>query len=98
MLPAEAGLPALLLLAPEGVAGLPGVSSHARECSAESALTLQALLSSPVDPKRRIQIGEKLTRGLGAGGNPQIGAVSISDVSLRHLAPNLDCLARIQHC
>lgn len=37
---------------------------------------VQALLSSPVDSKRRIQIGEKLTRGLGAGGNPQIGAVS----------------------
>ncbi|KAK9825287.1 hypothetical protein WJX74_006360 [Apatococcus lobatus] len=39
----------------------------------------QALLSSPVDPKRRIQIGEKLTRGLGAGGNPQIGAKAAAE-------------------
>ena len=33
----------------------------------------QALDESPVTPDRRIQIGEKLTRGLGAGGNPEIG-------------------------
>ncbi len=32
----------------------------------------QVLLTSPA--KIKIQIGEKLTRGLGAGGNPQIGA------------------------
>jgi len=32
----------------------------------------QVLLASPA--KIKIQIGEKLTRGLGAGGNPQIGA------------------------
>lgn len=33
----------------------------------------QALASSPIRPSSKLQIGEKLTRGLGAGGNPQIG-------------------------
>ena len=33
----------------------------------------QALAASPVDPANRIQIGGQLTRGLGAGGNPEIG-------------------------
>ncbi|DBA87456.1 TPA: Cell division protein FtsZ [Trebouxia sp. C0004] len=33
----------------------------------------QALASSPIKANSKIQIGEKLTRGLGAGGNPQIG-------------------------
>lgn len=33
----------------------------------------QALASSPIRPQSKLQIGEKLTRGLGAGGNPQIG-------------------------
>ena len=36
----------------------------------------QALASSPIRPQMKLQIGEKLTRGLGAGGNPQIGTVS----------------------
>eukprot|EP01026_Neomeris_dumetosa_P040043 TRINITY_DN3305_c0_g1_i8.p1 TRINITY_DN3305_c0_g1~~TRINITY_DN3305_c0_g1_i8.p1 ORF type:complete len:432 (-),score=74.38 TRINITY_DN3305_c0_g1_i8:86-1351(-) len=33
----------------------------------------QALQTSPVDDKNKVQIGEKLTNGLGAGGNPEIG-------------------------
>lgn len=33
----------------------------------------QALKMSPVSPEYRLQIGEKSTRGLGAGGNPEIG-------------------------
>ncbi|DBB18109.1 TPA: Cell division protein FtsZ [Trebouxia sp. C0006] len=33
----------------------------------------QALASSPIKTNSKLQIGEKLTRGLGAGGNPQIG-------------------------
>jgi len=35
----------------------------------------QALTKSPVDGARQIQIGAQLTRGLGAGGNPEIGQV-----------------------
>lgn len=33
----------------------------------------QALRMSPVDLENRLQIGQELTRGLGAGGNPDIG-------------------------
>ena len=33
----------------------------------------QSLLSSPVPTDKRVQIGNLLTRGLGAGGNPEIG-------------------------
>lgn len=33
----------------------------------------QSLQASPVDPNHRVQIGSLLTRGLGAGGNPEIG-------------------------
>lgn len=33
----------------------------------------QALTHSPIEPGQRIQIGGKLTRGLGAGGNPEVG-------------------------
>uniref|UniRef100_A0A7S0WSH6 Plastid division protein FtsZ n=1 Tax=Chlamydomonas leiostraca TaxID=1034604 RepID=A0A7S0WSH6_9CHLO len=33
----------------------------------------QALQTSPVDNRCKVQIGSKLTRGLGAGGNPEIG-------------------------
>ncbi|GBF98230.1 plastid division 2 [Raphidocelis subcapitata] len=33
----------------------------------------QALAASPVDANNKIQIGGQLTRGLGAGGNPEIG-------------------------
>jgi hypothetical protein len=37
---------------------------------------LQALAYSPLAPTNRLQIGGKLTRGLGAGGNPNVGYVS----------------------
>jgi hypothetical protein len=33
----------------------------------------QAMAMSPVPPENRLQIGQQLTRGLGAGGNPEIG-------------------------
>lgn len=34
---------------------------------------VQAMSMSPVFPENRLQIGQDLTRGLGAGGNPEIG-------------------------
>lgn len=34
---------------------------------------VQAMRMSPVFPENRLQIGQELTRGLGAGGNPDIG-------------------------
>ncbi|XP_068661811.1 cell division protein FtsZ homolog 2-2, chloroplastic [Aristolochia californica] len=34
---------------------------------------VQAMRMSPVSPDNRLQIGQELTRGLGAGGNPDIG-------------------------
>lgn len=34
---------------------------------------VQAMRMSPVFPENRLQIGRELTRGLGAGGNPDIG-------------------------
>nr|GMD88202.1 cell division protein FtsZ homolog 2-1, chloroplastic-like [Ipomoea batatas] len=34
---------------------------------------IQAMRMSPVFPQHRLQIGQELTRGLGAGGNPDIG-------------------------
>nr|GEV44154.1 cell division protein FtsZ homolog 2-2, chloroplastic-like [Tanacetum cinerariifolium] len=34
---------------------------------------VQALRLSPVFPNQRLQIGQELTRGLGAGGNPDVG-------------------------
>lgn len=34
---------------------------------------IQAIKMSPVYPENRLQIGQELTRGLGAGGNPEIG-------------------------
>ncbi|XP_065855750.1 cell division protein FtsZ homolog 2-1, chloroplastic [Euphorbia lathyris] len=34
---------------------------------------VQAMKLSPVFPENRLQIGQELTRGLGAGGNPEIG-------------------------
>ncbi|CAN6328068.1 unnamed protein product [Urochloa humidicola] len=33
----------------------------------------QAMRISPIGPENRLQIGQELTRGLGAGGNPEIG-------------------------
>ncbi|KAK4730773.1 hypothetical protein R3W88_023761 [Solanum pinnatisectum] len=34
---------------------------------------IQAMRMSPVNPEHRLPIGQELTRGLGAGGNPDIG-------------------------
>lgn len=34
---------------------------------------VQAMRMSPVFPTQRLQIGQELTRGLGAGGNPDVG-------------------------
>jgi len=34
---------------------------------------IQAMRLSPAYPENRLQIGQELTRGLGAGGNPEIG-------------------------
>uniref|UniRef100_A0A7N0UD30 Cell division protein FtsZ n=1 Tax=Kalanchoe fedtschenkoi TaxID=63787 RepID=A0A7N0UD30_KALFE len=34
---------------------------------------VQAMRTSPLSPDNRLQIGQQLTRGLGAGGNPDIG-------------------------
>ncbi|ONK57154.1 uncharacterized protein A4U43_C10F17160 [Asparagus officinalis] len=34
---------------------------------------IQAMRLSPIYPQNRLQIGQELTRGLGAGGNPEIG-------------------------
>ncbi|KAK9813054.1 hypothetical protein WJX72_008181 [[Myrmecia] bisecta] len=39
----------------------------------------QALASSPVSARNKLQIGEKLTRGLGAGGNPAIGTKAANE-------------------
>jgi cell division protein FtsZ len=34
---------------------------------------IQAMKMSPVLPENRLQVGKELTRGLGAGGNPDVG-------------------------
>ncbi|EOY33444.1 Tubulin/FtsZ family protein, putative isoform 4 [Theobroma cacao] len=39
----------------------------------------QAMKMSPVLPKNRLQIGKELTRGLGAGGNPETGMNAASE-------------------
>lgn len=62
----------------------------------------QALISSPIDGPHKIQIGQQLTRGLGAGGNPEIGLVRLScrldeTMTLRDNLPS-DRLRRILHC
>lgn len=52
---------------------------------ADALYHMQALASSPLPEPCRLQIGGKLTRGLGAGGNPGIGLVrtrSCWDVAL----------------
>eukprot|EP01025_Chloroclados_australasicus_P052804 TRINITY_DN616_c0_g1_i4.p1 TRINITY_DN616_c0_g1~~TRINITY_DN616_c0_g1_i4.p1 ORF type:complete len:572 (-),score=93.55 TRINITY_DN616_c0_g1_i4:1409-3124(-) len=49
----------------------------------------QALQNSPVDNRNKLQIGEQLTRGLGAGGNPEIGAKAASE-SVRKIEAALD--------
>ncbi|KAG4145579.1 hypothetical protein ERO13_A07G185100v2 [Gossypium hirsutum] len=65
------------------VIGVGGGGSNAVNRMIESALKgvefwivntdIQAMKLSPVFPEHRLQIGQELTRGLGAGGNPEIG-------------------------
>lgn len=65
------------------VIGVGGGGSNAVNRMIESAMQgvefwivntdVQAMRMSPVFPENRLQIGRELTRGLGAGGNPEIG-------------------------
>lgn len=65
------------------VIGVGGGGSNAVNRMIESAMKgvefwivntdVQAMRMSPVFPDNRLQIGQELTRGLGAGGNPEIG-------------------------
>ncbi|XP_052172573.1 cell division protein FtsZ homolog 2-1, chloroplastic [Diospyros lotus] len=65
------------------VIGVGGGGSNAVNRMIESAMTgvefwivntdVQAMRMSPVFSEHRLQIGQELTRGLGAGGNPEIG-------------------------
>lgn len=65
------------------VIGVGGGGSNAVNRMIESAMKgvefwivntdIQAMRMSPVFPENRLQIGQELTRGLGAGGNPEIG-------------------------
>ncbi|WCJ34318.1 Cell division protein FtsZ [Euphorbia peplus] len=65
------------------VIGVGGGGSNAVNRMIESAMKgvefwivntdVQAMRLSPVYPENRLQIGQELTRGLGAGGNPEIG-------------------------
>ncbi|XP_010244904.1 PREDICTED: cell division protein FtsZ homolog 2-1, chloroplastic [Nelumbo nucifera] len=65
------------------VIGVGGGGSNAVNRMIESAMKgvefwvvntdVQAMRMSPVFPENRLQIGKELTRGLGAGGNPDIG-------------------------
>lgn len=65
------------------VIGVGGGGSNAVNRMMESAMKgvefwivntdIQAMQMSPVYPENRLQIGQELTRGLGAGGNPDIG-------------------------
>ncbi|KAL8526348.1 hypothetical protein ACS0TY_015535 [Phlomoides rotata] len=65
------------------VIGVGGGGSNAVNRMIESAMKgvefwivntdIQAMRMSPVFPEQRLQIGQELTRGLGAGGNPDIG-------------------------
>lgn len=66
------------------VVGVGGGGSNAVNRMTESAMTgiefwivntdVQAMRTSPVDPGHRLQIGKDLTRGLGAGGSPDVGS------------------------
>nr|BAA96782.1 LlFtsZ [Lilium longiflorum] len=53
---------------------------------------VQAMRMSPVYPENRLQIGQELTRGLGAGGNPDIGmnAAKESKVSIEESVSGAD--------
>uniref|UniRef100_A0A0D9VWV4 Tubulin/FtsZ GTPase domain-containing protein n=1 Tax=Leersia perrieri TaxID=77586 RepID=A0A0D9VWV4_9ORYZ len=65
------------------VVGVGGGGSNAVNRMIESSMNgvefwivntdVQAIRMSPVHPQNRLQIGQELTRGLGAGGNPDIG-------------------------
>ncbi|EYU35483.1 hypothetical protein MIMGU_mgv1a006376mg [Erythranthe guttata] len=65
------------------VIGVGGGGSNAVNRMIESAMNgvefwivntdIQAMRLSPIFPDHRLQIGQELTRGLGAGGNPEIG-------------------------
>lgn len=65
------------------VVGVGGGGSNAVNRMIESSMNgvefwivntdVQAIRMSPVLPQNRLQIGQELTRGLGAGGNPDIG-------------------------
>ncbi|PIN16806.1 Tubulin GTPase [Handroanthus impetiginosus] len=65
------------------VIGVGGGGSNAVNRMIESAMNgvefwivntdVQAMKMSPVFPQHRLQIGQELTRGLGAGGNPDVG-------------------------
>lgn len=65
------------------VVGVGGGGSNAVNRMIESSMNgvefwivntdVQAIRMSPVLPHNRLQIGQELTRGLGAGGNPDIG-------------------------
>ncbi|XP_060177009.1 cell division protein FtsZ homolog 2-2, chloroplastic-like [Lycium barbarum] len=65
------------------VVGVGGGGSNAVNRMIESAMNgvefwivntdIQAIRMSPVFPENRLPIGQELTRGLGAGGNPDIG-------------------------
>ncbi|XP_039016071.1 cell division protein FtsZ homolog 2-1, chloroplastic-like isoform X2 [Hibiscus syriacus] len=78
------------------VIGVGGGGSNAVNRMIESAMKgvefwivntdVQALKMSPVFPEHRLQIGQELTRGLGAGGNPEIGmnAAKESKESVEH--------------
>ncbi|GAB2227105.1 hypothetical protein Droror1_Dr00008913 [Drosera rotundifolia] len=65
------------------VIGVGGGGSNAVNRMIESAMKgvefwivntdVQAMRMSPVFPENRLQIGQEVTRGLGAGGNPEIG-------------------------
>lgn len=69
------------------VVGVGGGGSNAVNRMLQASLTgvqfyvvntdAQALAASPLEEGRRLQIGGKLTRGLGAGGNPDIGLVEL---------------------
>lgn len=73
------GAPDLLAARPRAAAAAAASSAHA--CTERVPAprpprpALQALAASPVAPNNRIQIGGQLTRGLGAGGNPEVGLV-----------------------
>ena len=54
-------------------AGVPGVGLYVMNTDA------QALSTAAVPTANRLQIGKELTRGLGAGGNPEIGAAAAKE-------------------